>query len=112
MQDDLAQLQFFFNFIECFTIDAKCCRRSGLEPLYANFYTTGITETIVISTDAVNGLVDFANQLALAIASAQFKAKFFFLGSAIGRIRKVGRFVLHVADRAVDLFHQLAFPVE
>ena len=61
--------------------------------------------------DAIQGLVDLEYQAALAVARAQFDAKFLFLGGAIQRIREIRGFVLHVDHRAVHLFHQFAPPL-
>src|SRR5205814_1328720 len=60
--------------------------------------------------DALQRVVDLADQLALAVAGAQLEAEFLFLGGAVVGIGEVSRLVLHVRDRTIHLHHEVALP--
>src|SRR5258705_1745667 len=60
--------------------------------------------------DALQRVVDLADQLAFPVARAQLEAELFFLGGAVVGIGEVRRLVLHVRDRAIHLHHEVALP--
>src|SRR5690606_36416374 len=64
----------------------------------------------VVILDVLQRLIDFLDQLALAVAGGQLETELFFLGGAVRRIGEVGGLVLHVGLSAVNFFHQYAFP--
>src|SRR5580704_1098809 len=86
--------------------------RPGFQTLDANLLAGLQAVTVAAVLDPLERLVNLANQLALTVTGTQLQAEFLLLGRAIVRIREVRRFILHVRDGAIDLFHQVAFPRE
>src|SRR5689334_11270233 len=84
--------------------------RARFEALHADLLAGLEAVAVRAVFDALQRLVDLADQLALAIARAQLEAEFLFLRGAVVRVREVSRLVLHVRHGAVDFFHEVALP--
>ena len=82
----------------------------GLQALDADLFAGLEAVAVAAVLDALQGLVDLADKLALAITGAQLQAEFLFLGRPVVGIGKVGGLILHVRNGAVDLFHEVALP--
>src|SRR5690242_5287244 len=72
-------------------LDAECGHGARLEALDADFLAGLQTITVGAVLDAFDGLVDLANELALAIPRTQLQAEFLFLGRTVVGIGKIGR---------------------
>src|SRR5690348_3798992 len=92
------------------SLDAQSGHRPRLEAFDADLLARLQAVAVAAVLDALQRLVDLPYELALAIAGAQLQAELLFLGGAIVGVGEVGRLVLHVRDRAVDLDHQIALP--
>src|SRR4051794_27483505 len=64
-------------------LDREGSHRTRFESLHADFLTGLDAVAVTTVFDALQRLIDLANQLALAIACAQFQAEFRFLGRTI-----------------------------
>src|SRR5690606_1990366 len=104
-------LLLLFDFIERLAIDAQ--RRGGacFETLDADFDAASFAKTVIIAVDQIECGVEFFYQFALTVASAMLEAEIFFLRRAVGGIGKVGSFIFHVRNGAIDFFHQFGFPL-
>src|SRR4051812_39657648 len=100
----LAALATFLRF------DGQRGHRARFEALHADLFAGLQAIAIRAVFDTLEGLVDLADELALAITRAQLEAELLFLRGAIVRIREVRRFVFHVRDGAVHFFHEVALP--
>src|SRR5215469_1323111 len=91
-------------------LDAQRRDRTRLQALDADLFA-GL-EAIAIGAvfDALDRVVDLANELALAVAGAQLQAEFLFLGRAIVGVGEVRGLVLHVRDGAIDFLHEVTLP--
>src|SRR3989344_6680320 len=58
----------FADLIECFAVDAKLRGGSGLETFHADLDTAHFAVAVIAGVDALDGLVDFLDELALAVA--------------------------------------------
>src|SRR5688572_20448290 len=86
--------------------------RPGFEPLDADLLARLETVAVAAVVDALQRVVDLADQLALTVARAQLEAEFLFLRGAVVRVGEIRRFVLHMRDGAVHFDHEVAFPGE
>src|SRR4029077_1544097 len=60
--------------------------------------------------DALQRVVDLADQLAFPVTRAQLEAELLFLGGAVVGVGEVCRLVLHVRDRTIHFHHEVALP--
>jgi predicted RNA-binding protein with RPS1 domain len=97
----------FAHLFERLAVDAQRRRRPRFQTLDADLDTAGGAVAVVATVDARDGFLDLLDQLALAVAVAQFDGDVGFLARAIVGISKDRRFILHGVHRALDVFHQL-----
>jgi hypothetical protein len=74
-----------FSFFSAISCSRSTGRRSDGLPGGADFDAAGFAPAVLFVFDQLQGLVDFLDQLALAIAVAQFEGELFFLAGAVGR---------------------------
>ena len=72
-------------------LDRQGGHRPGLQPLDADLFAGLQAVAVGAVLDALERFVDLADQLALAVAGAQFQAEFLFLGGAVVRDRESWR---------------------
>src|SRR6185369_5090702 len=83
------------EFVQGFAVNAQRRSRPGLQPLQPDLHPALVAEPIVIRLDARDGLVDLADELALAVAVAQFQRHVRLLGGAVVGVGEHRGFVLH-----------------
>src|SRR3546814_5078453 len=66
----------------------------------------------VCSSDLLERAVDLADQLAVAVAGAQFQRVLGFAGGAFGLVANVAHFVLEVLDGLLGLLDQVRAPLQ
>ena len=82
---------FFLDFSQGLAVYAHVGSRTGLKTTDTDFDAAGFAPAVFFVFDQLQGLVDFLDQLALAIAGAQFQAEFFFSrGRVNGSIGQLG----------------------
>ena len=79
----------FFLFLFHFTVDTERSDRSHPEARFADFVTAFLADAEISIFDTVEGILDLVDQLALAVADAQFKVAVGFLSSAVSRVGKI-----------------------
>lgn len=77
------------DFREGLAVDAEGRGGARLQATDADLDAAGVAPAVLFVFDQLQGLVDLLDQLALAVAGAQFQAEFFFLAGAVGRIGKL-----------------------
>src|SRR5258706_15167967 len=80
--------------------------------LDADFFPGFEAVSIAAVFDPLQRVVDLADQLAFPIARAQLEAEFLFLSGAVIGVGKVGGFILHMSDSAIDFHHQVALQAQ
>src|SRR4029077_15554005 len=90
--------------------DAEGRHRTRFEPLDADLFPGLEAVSVRAILDALERIVDLANEFALAVAGAQLEAEFLFLRRAVIRVGEVGCLVFHVRDGSIHLDHQVALP--
>ena len=78
---------FLLELAALLRLEGQAGRWPGDQPSDANGFTGFIAVTVVTGINAGNRLLNFLEQLALAVAGAQLKSVFFFDGRAVGRVR-------------------------
>lgn len=80
----------FFLFLGDFlAVEAQVGGRAGFQAAQADLDAARLAPAVFVGLDLVEGLVDFLDQLALAVAVAQLKGEFFFLAGTVGRVGKL-----------------------
>src|ERR1700730_961567 len=100
----LAPFSAFLGF------DAEGGDGACFQALDADFLAGLEAVTVRATFDALQRVVDLADQLAFTVARAQLETELFFLGGAVVRIGEVRRLVLHMRDRTIHLHHEVALP--
>ena len=77
---------FLLEFSSLLRFQGQVCCGTGQQTTNTDRFTGFIAVTIVASIDALNGLLDFLQQLAFTVASAQLQSVLFFNGSAVCRV--------------------------
>src|SRR5579859_7865883 len=95
------------QFIERLAIDAKSRRRPRFQAFESDLDAATIAVTVFAVVNLADGFVDFLDELALAIAIAQFQSHIGLLAGAVIRIREYRRLILHRVHGAVDVLGQL-----
>src|SRR5690606_32270442 len=93
-------------------LDRQGRDRARFQALDADLLAGFEAVAVAAILDALQRLVDLADQFAFAIARAQLEAEFLFLRGAIVRIGEVRGLILHVGDGAIDFHHQIVLPAE
>src|SRR5580704_10360767 len=98
------------SFAALLRLDRERCDGARLEALNADFLAGFQAIAVAAVLDALQRLIDLANEFALPVARAQLQAEFLFLRRPIVRIREIRGLILHVGDGAIHLFHEIALP--
>src|SRR3569832_1649692 len=105
----IAQL-LLADLVEGHAIDTERGGGTCLEPADANLDAAALALAVFAGIEPREGLVDFLDELALAVACAEFQCEIGFLRGAVVGVGEVRGLVLHVMHGAVDFLHQLALP--
>src|SRR5690606_28843176 len=99
----LAGQLLFLDLRQFLAVNAQFGGGARFQATNADFDAARFTEAVLVLVDHVDGLLDFLEQLTLAITGAQFQCELFFLGGAVVRVRQVGGLVLQMVDGAIRL---------
>src|SRR6185503_9957802 len=85
-------------------IQAQRRNRPRFEAFQADFLVGFFAKTVAAFFDALERLVDLADQLAVAIARAQFEGVLGFARGAFGFVADIAHFIAQVVDRLLGFF--------
>src|ERR1700679_1287329 len=91
--------------------DGKCRDGAGVEALQGNRLAGLLAETVGTVFEPAQRGIDLGDQLALAVAGAQFELALSLGGGAVGEIGEGRGFGLKIEDRAATFAQDFLFPV-
>ena len=83
---------------------------TGVQPFQADRFARHLAIAVFAGLDPAQGRVDLADQLALAVAGAQFQRTVGFLAGAVGDVGNIAGAVLQTLQRFGGLIQQFLLP--
>src|SRR5690606_14123898 len=93
-------------------VDGALVGEPRLEPVQADLLVRIAAVAVLALVHALERAVDLADQLAVAVAGAQFQRVLGFAGGALGLVADVAHFVLEVLDGLLGFLDQIRTPLQ
>src|SRR5690606_6885079 len=97
-------------FVPLLGFDRQCRDGTCIEALQADRFAGFLAIAVGAFVDAADRGIDLGNELALAVASAQFERAFRFGGSAIRDVGMLHGIILKMLQRLAVLLEDVLFP--
>src|SRR5687767_11269429 len=84
--------------------------KAGFQALQADLFAGIDAKTVITIVEALERAVDLADQLAVAVAGAQFQRVLGFASGTLGLVADIAYFVLEVLDGLLGFLDQVGTP--